>query len=192
MADRLSALAHLPRDEDAEGAVRLSEVRAASILQIQAWPDTAEAVRSAVADILSFGAPAPGAAAVGDGVTVAAVAPGRYFVAGAADGLAERFAAALTSDDAAVTDFSHGRSILRIEGEAAAEVLATGVMIDLDPAAFPPGRVAQTMIHHIDVLIHRRSATAFDLWVLRSFAEALAEWLLDAGAPGIRFTSPPS
>ena len=37
------------------------------------------------------------------------------------------------------------------------------------------------MIHHIDVVIHRRAETHFELWVLRSFAEALAEWLLDAG-----------
>jgi heterotetrameric sarcosine oxidase gamma subunit len=38
------------------------------------------------------------------------------------------------------------------------------------------------MIHHIDVMLHRRAESCFDLWVFRSFAEALAEWLLDAGA----------
>jgi sarcosine oxidase subunit gamma len=55
------------------------------------------------------------------------------------------------------------------------------VAIDLDPAVFPPGRAAQTMIHHIDVLVHRTAETTFELWVLRSFAESLAEWVLDAG-----------
>ena len=59
---------------------------------------------------------------------------------------------------------------------------------DLDPAVFPAGRVVQTMIHHIDVVIHRRSEAHFDLWVLRSFAESLAEWLLDQGVElGIGF-----
>src|SRR5215210_6478268 len=50
-----------------------------------------------------------------------------------------------------------------------------------DPPVFPPGRVAQTMIHHIDVLLHRQKRSSFDLWVLRSFAAALTEWLIDAG-----------
>jgi heterotetrameric sarcosine oxidase gamma subunit len=57
-------------------------------------------------------------------------------------------------------------------------------MIDLDQAAFPVGHVAQTAIHHIDVLIHRIEEAAFEVWVLRSFSESLVEWLLDA-AEGI-------
>ena len=93
-----------------------------------------------------------------------------------------RFEAALTAADATVTDLSHGRTILRLEGEAAADVLAKGVAIDLDPAAFPTDRVAQSMIHHIDIVLHRLGPDAFELWVLRSFAESLAEWLLEAGA----------
>ncbi len=78
--------------------------------------------------------------------------------------------------------------MLALEGEAAAAVLQKCVAIDI--SALPPGRAAQTMSHHIDVLIHRRTATEFRLMVLRSFAEALAEWLLDAGLEeGIGFRS---
>jgi sarcosine oxidase subunit gamma len=81
--------------------------------------------------------------------------------------------------------------ILKLDGEASASVLATSVALDLDLAAFPAGRVAQTMIHHVDVVIHRRSETGFELWVLRSFAESLAEWLLDQGEPaGMGFARP--
>ena len=57
-------------------------------------------------------------------------------------------------------------------------------MVDLDPAAFPIGRLAQTAIHHIDVLIHRIDERAYEIWVVRSFAESLSEWLLGA-AEGI-------
>jgi sarcosine oxidase gamma subunit len=47
------------------------------------------------------------------------------------------------------------------------------------------------MIHHIDVLILRPAETEFRLLVLRSLAEALAEWLLDAGLEeGIGFRRP--
>ena len=108
-----------------------------------------------------------------------AVAPGTFLVAGLTTDLAKLVREALPPTDAAVTDLSHGRTVLSLEGDAAADVLQSCVTLDL--SAFPPGRAAQTAIHHIDVLIHRRSETRFELWALRSFAHALAEWLLDAG-----------
>jgi heterotetrameric sarcosine oxidase gamma subunit len=178
MAERLSALAHLPAAA-AAGRVTLSEIRAGSILQIQAWPETADTVRRVIAELLGVEAPAIGKASVGAGVTVAAIAPGRYLVSADSADIPQKFEAAFPSSDAAVSDISHGRVILKLEGEAAASVLATSVALDLDPSVFPAGRVVQTMIHHIDVVIHRRSETHFELWVLRSFAEALAEWLSD-------------
>jgi heterotetrameric sarcosine oxidase gamma subunit len=180
MGERHSALAHLPTAAGG-GRVTLSELRVGSILQIQAWPETAAAVQRVISELLSVEVPAIGKAAVGAGVTVAAIAPGRYLVSGNTDDLAQKFEGALTSGDAAVSDISHGRVILKLEGEAAASVLSTSVALDLDASAFPAGRVAQTMIHHIDVVIHRRSETHFELWVLRSFAEALAEWVIDQG-----------
>jgi heterotetrameric sarcosine oxidase gamma subunit len=189
MADRLSALSHLPRATGSGGHVRLSEVRAGSILQVQAWPDTAETVRRVITELTGLEAPAIGRGSNAAGAFVAAVAPGRYLIAGDASDFSQRFQAALLSSDGTVSDISHGRAILKLEGEAAADVLATSVALDLHPSVFPPGRVVQTMIHHIDVVIYRRADTIFELWVLRSYAEALAEWLLDQGLPfGIAFT----
>jgi sarcosine oxidase subunit gamma len=57
-------------------------------------------------------------------------------------------------------------------------ILQGSVLVDLETGAFPSGRVAQTPIHHVGVLLHRRSETEFELWVPRSFALSLAEWLL--------------
>lgn len=181
MAERLSSLAHLPGATTANGRVRLSEVRQNSILQVQAWPETGETVRRVIGELLGIEAPAIGRASTGPGITVAAIAHGRYLISGHADDLPQKFEAALPSSEGAVSDVSHGRVILKLEGEAAATVLATSVALDLDLSVFPSGRVAQTMIHHIDVVIHRRAEMHFELWVLRSFAESLAEWLLDAG-----------
>jgi len=181
MAERQSDLAHLSAHVGS-AAVTLSQIHAGSILQIQAWPDTLETVRQVIAEIAGIEAPGPGRAAASAGTTIAAVAPGRFLLSADAEDIASKFEAALPASDAAVSDISHGRVILRLEGEAAAKVLATSVAIDLDLAVFPAGRAAQTMIHHVDVVLHRRSETQFDLWVLRSFAEALAEWLLDQAA----------
>ncbi len=181
MAERASALAHRAESIPAKAVVRLSEIRPGSILQVAAWPDTLAAVESAMADLLGVRAPPLGMALADPNITVACVAPGRFLIAGMAPDLAARFEAALPSEDGAVTDLSHGRVILRLDGDAAT-LLASAVTLDLHPSVFPPGRFAQTAIHHIDVAVHRLTATRFDLWVLRGFAESLLDWLLDAGA----------
>ena len=183
MAERCSALAQLQHPSGEHADVRLTEVRPSSIVQLQAWPDTLKRVRRAIAELVGLEAPAVGRAAVASDVTVAAVAPGRYLIAGQAGDLLERIEAALPSSDAAVTDLSHGRAILKLEGEAAAAMLQTSVLLDLARGAFPPGRVAETPIHHVNVVIHRRSNTAFELWAPRSFSLSLAKWLLDQPIP---------
>ena len=175
MADRRSALAHLPAGPAGEDGLTLRDTMPGSILQIQAWPETLAIVRSAISELAGVSSPEMGRAVSAEGIIVAATAPGRFLLSGDAEDLAERFAAALPSAEGAVTDLSHGRTILRLDGNDAAGLLARVVTLDLDSSVFPPGRVAQTAIHHIDVLLHRRSEASFDLWVLRSFAEALAD-----------------
>jgi methylglutamate dehydrogenase subunit D len=182
MAERRVALAGLSAAAYEPGGTTLRELVPASIVQVQAWPDTLAAVDSVVSGLLGVASPAIGNIAGNEETTVAAIAPGRFLIRSQADGIAERLAGGLPASDGTVTDLSHGRTILRLEGDAAGAILAKCVALDLDPAIFPPGRVAQTAIHHIDVVLLRSSASRFDLWVLRSFAEALAEWLLDASA----------
>jgi len=166
MAEPVTALAGMPISAGS-GRVSLSEVSAGTILRVQTWPDTADAFRRVARDVIE------------SDVTVAALAPSTYVVSGLHEEMAWLVQEALSASDAAVTDWSHGRTLLSLQGEAAAHVLQKCVAIDL--AAFPPGRAAATMIHHIDVLILRPAETEFRLLVLRSLAEALAEWLLDAG-----------
>ena len=190
MAERQSALAHLRHESSGASNATLAEKKPGSLAMVTAWPETLAKVEIALSELLGVRTPAAGTAAVSEGTTVAAIGAGRFFVATDATDLAARLEAALLSADAAVTDLSHGRTILRLEGEAAAEILSRCVAIDLDLPVFPVGRAAQTMIHHIDVLIVRRAGQSFDLWALRSFAEALAEWILDAGLElGVAFDS---
>jgi sarcosine oxidase subunit gamma len=181
MAERLSSLAGLHWSAAADAPVSLREIRPGSILQVAAWPDTLGTVQGVMAVFLGVQVPKPGAGIAEGDVTIATVAPGRYLVAGAATDLVARFEAALPASDAAVTDLSHGLVILRLEGESAAALLQRCIAMDLDASVFPAGRVARTAIHHIDVVVHRRSATSFELWAYRSFAHSLAEWILDAG-----------
>ncbi len=178
MAEPVSALAGMPASAGG-GPVRLREISGGTILRIQTWPDTAGVVPRVARELLGMEAPAIGQAATSGETSLIASAPGSYYVVGLASDLAWLLKEALPPSDAAVTELSHGRALLALEGEAAADVLQKCVALDL--SAFPQGRAAATMIHHIDVVINRRTKTEFRLLVLRSFAEALAEWLLDAG-----------
>lgn len=182
MAERRSSLADLawPAQPDAQTVLR--QLHPGSILQVSAWPDTLSAVETVLTEVLGVRTPRLGEAASDPNLTLAAIAPGRFLVAGAAPDLVTRLQGALLASDAAVTDLEHGRTILRVEGPAAQKLLGRCVALDLDPVAFPIGRVAQTSIHHVDVMLHRVGSAAFQLWVLRGFGESLTEWILDAGA----------
>ncbi len=180
MAEAVRALAGLAASPGG-GRVMLAEFPVGAIMQVQAWPDAVQAAIDAIATLFPGDVPPLGRAADHGEAIVAHVAPGRFMIAGTAEDLPARLSSALPASAGAVTDLSHGRAILVVEGEAAEAVLQKCVALDLAPAAFPVGRAAASMIHHVDVLIVRRAADKFELWALRSFAEALAEWLLDAG-----------
>lgn len=79
------------------------------------------------------------------------------------------------------TDVSHGRCVLRIGGDAARGLLATGVSLDLHPRAFAPGACAQTRFGGVGVLLHRlRGGECFDCYVARSYAPHAWEMLRTA------------
>lgn len=88
---------------------------------------------------------------------------------------------------AAAIDQSHGRVVLRLTGEGVRMLLQGGVAVDLDPAVFAPGAMAQTAINGIAVLIHAIDAETFDLQVARSFTPDVAAWL---GHMGVAFEGP--
>ncbi len=181
MAERQSALAALPGSPASPGGTTIREMRPAALVQVGAWPDTVLSVQGVLADVLRLDPPKMGMAASDEHATVLCIGPGRYLVVADRDDLPARLEAGLPSAEGAVADLSHGRTVLRLQGPHAAAVLARCVAIDLNARVFPPGRVAQTAIHHVDVTICRRSDDAFDLVMLRGFAESLVEWMLDAG-----------
>lgn len=189
MADRASALAALPAHAADAARVSVREVHPAAILQVQAWPNTRSTVDAVLTQLLKIEeVPQVGRAAWFHHGSIASIGAGRYLVSTTALDVVATLGTAFSSQDATVTDISHGRTILRLEGDAAADLLARCVPLDFDAAAFPADRVAQTAVHHVDVLIHRLTETSFEIWVLRSFAESIAEWLIDAGGElGVRF-----
>jgi sarcosine oxidase subunit gamma len=112
--------------------------------------------------------------------------PGEWLIVGEPqmpEKMEDDLRAAAEDSWAAIIDVSDQRTILELDGPAAAEVLAGGCSIDLHRRAFGAGRCAQTLVGRAGVLIARGDRPdGFRLFVRSSFADYLAEWLLDAMA----------
>jgi sarcosine oxidase subunit gamma len=93
--------------------------------------------------------------------------------------IAARIETAADQNLAAVTEQTDGRTILRISGPHASEILAKLVPMDLDPSVFGPDATALTLAGHINVQIWREDRD-FLLSCFRSFAESLAHALVEA------------
>ncbi|MFQ5971565.1 MAG: sarcosine oxidase subunit gamma [Alphaproteobacteria bacterium] len=126
----------------------------------------------------------PNTVSAWDGAVALWVAPGEWFVVAEGDAVAaDDLRALLAGPSGAVTDLSHARTVARISGARADELIAKGCPLDLDPARFPPGQCAQSVMSGVNVLLHKLDdRPSYDLYVMRSHAQHLWEWLLAAGA----------
>ena len=183
-----SAIADLvrPRRLGPEGkaGVRLLERTGLAIWQVAAWRQAdVPVVRSVLRKSLRIVLPEqPNGAAGADPVAIW-IAPRRlWLVATAQDAASLVGLPDLLAGQAAVTDLSHARIVLRLSGPEARAALATLCRIDLHPKAFGPGRTAQTPLGQISALIHCvDDAPAFDLYLPRSLARSATDMLMDAG-----------
>jgi sarcosine oxidase subunit gamma len=107
--------------------------------------------------------------------------PEQYFVIadGRGEGTLFSEVSALLSGIASVSDQSHGRMVIRIEGPKARAVLAKGTPVDLHPDEFPVGKSALTQIAHIGAHLTRVGIDAYELSVFRGFAESFWEWITE-------------
>lgn len=80
------------------------------------------------------------------------------------------------------TDQSEGRTVMRLAGPRARDVLAKGCGLDLHPKAFAAGRCTQTPVAHIGCVLHHPDDATWDFYVPRSYARHFWEWLTDAAS----------
>jgi len=82
---------------------------------------------------------------------------------------------------ATLTDVSHARIAVEVDGEKSRDLLAKGCAIDLHPRQFAPGTCVQTSIAKIGVILHRpRNGDSFILYAARSYAGSCWHWLTAA------------
>jgi sarcosine oxidase subunit gamma len=95
--------------------------------------------------------------------------------------LLRRLQRAVAARHAAVTDLSSSRVIIQITGPQARALCAAGCGLDLHPRVFGPGQCAQTLLARVPVILDQVSdAPVYRVFIRRSHARWLAQWLIDA------------
>jgi sarcosine oxidase subunit gamma len=88
--------------------------------------------------------------------------------------------ATVTASIGSVTDLSHARCRIHVEGPQCRTVLNKLFALDLHESAFLIGDIAMTGTHHVPSTLHRLGADAFDLYVFSTYAYDQLATVLDA------------
>ncbi|WP_315923584.1 sarcosine oxidase subunit gamma [Mesorhizobium sp. SP-1A] len=161
--------------------VRLSEPRPGSIVQLAAWPGEEKRVITAIRTATGLSLPDGAGGGASNGRKSAfGFAPDRFMVTDEDEGLADVLAKAVPASAGTITDLSHGRTAIRIEGPKAEWVLGKLFAIDFSLAAFPMGAGRSTTHHDVFAQIQRAGSDRFDLYVFRSFARSFWKTLCHA------------
>jgi|TARA_B110000438_G_scaffold268512_1_gene284174 sarcosine oxidase, subunit gamma len=82
----------------------------------------------------------------------------------------------------AVTDVSDQFVLINLNGKKVFDLLSTGCPFDFNDFSTKKGAVVQTLLAHIDVVIHLKEINTVSLFVRRSFSEHLFSWIDDAAS----------
>ena len=82
----------------------------------------------------------------------------------------------------AITDVSDQFVMINIKGSKVFDLFATGSPFNFNKFKDKKGSVAQTILSHIDVIIHHIQINEVNLLVRRSFSQHLYSWLTDSAS----------
>ena len=82
----------------------------------------------------------------------------------------------------AVTDVSDQFVMLNIKGSKVFDLFATGSPFNFNDFKIKKGLVIQTILSHIDVIIHLTEINEVNLFVRRSFSQHLHSWMSDSAS----------
>ena len=72
--------------------------------------------------------------------------------------------------------------MLNIKGSTVFDLFATGSPFNFNDFKSKNGLVVQTILSHIDVIIHHKEINDVNLFVRRSFSEHLHSWMSDSAS----------
>jgi heterotetrameric sarcosine oxidase gamma subunit len=175
--------------KEGDAGLSMTELSDFELVQVMARRGQWDAVAKAGADAYGVAAVpiAPQAVEKANGVVLVWSGPDQFLVllpSGEGDPI-ENVRSAFAGI-ASLSEQSDGRSLLRISGKRARDMLAKVCSLDLHPAVFPTGAAAATSFDHTPVNLWRGKDSGgepvFYLLVFATFAESLWHTLLDSGA----------
>jgi len=171
--------------EEGTLGVSIAELTDFELVQIMARRGQSDAVRQACAEGYGKAAPGTPQTVEADGALLIWSGPDQFLVLSPRGSATEK-ARSLFSGTASLSEQSDGRSLIRISGTRARDILAKVCSVDLHPSVFAVGAAAATSIDHTSVnLWHGADSSGeavFHLLVFATFAESLWHTLLDSGA----------
>jgi sarcosine oxidase subunit gamma len=81
-----------------------------------------------------------------------------------------------------VTDISDQFIMINLNGEKIFDLMSTGCPFNFSDFRLKEGSVTQTLLAHIDVIIHHKEVNSVNLFVRRSFSEHLMSWINDSAS----------
>jgi len=189
MFDTHSALAGILKAGGRDGArggrrLRLTEVRGGHLAQVAVFPNHEGEFKECVRACSGVLPPVELYRGVTHGDSrLIRITQRQYWWISSSGASMLRLARELSSSTGTVTLLSASRVRIRITGSAAREVLAKGMALDLHPAVFEVGRSAQSGLHHTGIFLERVGEDDYEIYVPRTYAEWIWDWLIDAVLP---------
>ena len=170
---------------DGEPGVMIGELSGLGLATLASRQGQDAALKSAVLRAYGVHLPENSRVAQGSAVSFIGYGPGQWL--GVSESLAHEALAGDLSQRlaglASISDQSGGRTVLRVSGPRARDVLAKGLPVDLDPRAFPLGSAATSVIGHMGVQLWQMDATrSYDIAIFRSLSQSFWRWLTASAA----------
>jgi len=170
---------------DGEPGVMIGELSGLGLATVASRQGQDAALKSAV--LQAYGVQLPESSRVAQGSAVSFIGYGLGQRLAVSESLAHEALAGDLSQRlaglASISDQSGGRTVLRVSGPRARDVLAKGLPVDLDPRAFPLGSAAASIIGHMGVQLWQVDDTrTYDIAVFRSLSQSFWRWLTASAA----------
>jgi methylglutamate dehydrogenase subunit D len=170
---------------DGEPGVMIGELSGLGLATVASRQGQDAALKSAV--LQAYGVQLPESSRVAQGSAVSFIGYGLGQRLAVSESLAHEALAGDLSQRlaglASISDQSGGRTVLRVSGPRARDVLAKGLPVDLDPRAFPLGSAAASVIGHMGVQLWQVDDTrTYDIAVFRSLSQSFWRWLTASAA----------